>query len=81
MRLIDTLTDLAVSAIYVVTMPKTQPKAPAPVSIKLTLTQEDADLIAAAMKAEDERMTATWVRKVALRAARAALAEKKGGRR
>jgi len=62
-------------------MSKTQAKTTTPVSIKLTLTQEDADLIAAAMKAEDERMTATWVRKVALRAARAVLADKKGTRR
>lgn len=58
-------------------MPKVQPK---PTSIKLTLTADDADLIAAAMKVEDERMAATWVRKVTLRAARAILADKKKGR-
>jgi len=69
------------SAIPSLTMSKTQAKTTTPVSIKLTLTQVDADLIAAAMKAEDERMTATWVRKVTLRAARAVLADKKGTRR
>lgn len=61
-------------------MPKPATKPTAMISIKLTLTPEDAELIAAAMKAEDERMTATWVRKMALRAARSVLAGKKGHR-
>lgn len=54
-------------------MPKKTALATIP--IKITVTPDEFALIEQARNADDERKTGTWVRKAALRAARAVLSE------